>query len=193
MLAVLLTALATTAFAGTYQLDTAQSQVLWKAGKKVGSFHNGDVKIKSGSLETTKDGSIKSLNVVVDMKTIASEDLKDSPEYKAKLEGHLSSEDFFHVEKFPEASFELTEIKPAKSKGDYQVKGKLTIIGNTQPVEFPAKIQFEKESFTGTASLEIKRLNWGLKYGSGSIFKSLTADKIINDSFELTLKLKGKN
>jgi hypothetical protein len=31
-----------------------------------------------------------------------------------------------------------------------------------------------------------------LKYGSGNFFKELTADKIISDEFELTLKLAAK-
>jgi len=190
-LITLVALIATPAFADTYQIDPATSSVLWKAGKKVGSFHSGDVKVKSGSLETDSKGKIKALNVVVDMKTIANEDLKGSPDFQTKLVTHLSSDDFFKVDKHPEATFALTSIEPA-GKYNYKVKGQLTMIGNTKPIEFPAKITLNKGTFTGSAKAEIKRLTWGLQYGSGSIFKSLTADKIINDSFELDLKLNGK-
>lgn len=179
-----------TAFADTYKIDTAASQVYWKAGKKIGSFHDGVVGIKSGTVETDAKGKIKGANVVVDMKAIQNHDLKESPDYQKKLVGHLSSEDFFHVEKHPEASFKLTEIAPkAGSKDEYTVKGQLTMIGQTHPIEFPAKITNEKGTLRGSAKVQIERLKWGLKYGSGSIFKSLTADKIINDSFDLTLDL----
>ena len=33
---------------------------------------------------------------------------------KSKLEGHLKSTDFFEVEKFPTASYEITKVTEAK-------------------------------------------------------------------------------
>lgn len=190
MLSVLLAS--ATVMADVYKVDTTASKVLWKAGKKMGSFHNGDIKIKSGQVETDAKGAIKSADVVVDMKTITDEDLKDA-DYNKKLVGHLSSDDFFKVEKYPESTFKLTSITPkAGAKDEYTVKGDLTIIGKTEAVEFPAKITVDKSTVKGNATITIERLKWGLQYGSGSIFKSLTADKIINDTFELTLDITAK-
>lgn len=178
------------AMADVYQIDPAASRVEWKAGKKIGSYHVGDIQVKSGQVETDKKGTVKTANVVVDMKTIANEDLKGDADSQKKLVGHLSSEDFFKVEQYPESSFVLKSIKPkAGSKDEYIVKGDFTMIGKTEAVEFPAKITQENNSLKGVGTLVIERLKWGLKYGSGSIFKSLTADKIINDSFELKLNL----
>ncbi|HAG90441.1 MAG TPA: YceI family protein [Bdellovibrionales bacterium] len=193
---ILLTAalLATSAAsAETYTIDTEKSHIDWKAGKKIGSFHNGKIQIKNGKVETDKKGQVSKAEIAVDMSTITNEDLKDSPEYQTKLVGHLSSEDFFHVEKYPESTFKLKSIKlKPGSKDQYLVKGDLTMIGVTKPVEFPAEISADKNKLEGSATLTIERLKWGLKYGSGSIFKSLTADKIINDSFELKLNLVAK-
>lgn len=181
------------AAADVYKIDTAASRVQWKAGKKVGSFHNGDIKVKGGQAETDAKGAVKSMEVSIDMKTIADEDLKDSPDYQKKLVGHLSSDDFFKVEKNPESTFKLTSITPkAGAKDEYLVKGDLTMIGKPQPIEFPAKITIDKGTMKGNATITIERLKWGLQYGSGSIFKTLTADKIINDTFELTLDLVAK-
>lgn len=181
------------AMADVYKIDPAASRVEWKAGKKIGSFHNGDIKVKSGNVETDKAGAVKSASVVVDMKTIADEDMKGDADSQKKLVGHLSSDDFFKVEKFPESTFALKSISPkAGSKDEYVVKGDLTLIGKTEAVEFPAKISKDKNTLTGNATLVIERLKWGLQYGSGSIFKSLTADKIINDTFELKLNLVAK-
>jgi polyisoprenoid-binding protein YceI len=181
------------AFADTYKVDPAASSVAWKAGKKIGSFHNGDIKVKSGTVEADAKGIVKSANVVVDMKTIANEDLKGSPDNQKKLVGHLSSDDFFKVEKHPESTFVLKSLTPKAAKGEYVAKGDLTMIGKTESVEFPVTIaQTDKNTLTGKGTLTIERLKWGLQYGSGSIFKSLTADKIINDTFELTLNLIAK-
>jgi polyisoprenoid-binding protein YceI len=185
--------LSASAFADVFKVDTAASSVNWKAGKKIGSFHDGDVKVKGGQVETDAKGQVKAARVVVDMKTIANNDLKDKPDMQKKLVGHLSSEDFFKVDKFPESTFELTSISPkAGSKDEFVVKGKLTMIGKTEAVEFPAKITADKTTVSGTGTITIERLKWGLQYGSGSIFKALTADKIINDSFDLTLNIVAK-
>lgn len=180
-------------YADIYKVDTGASSVEWRAGKKTGSFHNGKIQIKSGEVQTNSKSDFTAAQIVVDMKTISNDDLKDSPEYHKKLLGHLSNDDFFKVEKHPESVFKLTSmtLKPG-SKDQYVAKGDLTIIGTTKPIEFPIQVSTDKNTLTGTGVLKIERLNWGLKYGSGSIFKSLTADKIINDSFELTLKIVAK-
>lgn len=183
----------TVASAESYKVDTGASTVLWKAGKKIGTFHNGSIKIKSGTVDTDKSGHVSAAKVVVDMTTIADDDLKDKPDYQKKLVGHLSSSDFFDVEKYPESTFEVTSVTAkAGSKDEFTVKGKFTMIGNTQDIEFPAKITADKSGVKGSATIVVERLKWGLKYGSGSLFKSLTADKIINDTFELTLSVVAK-
>ena len=179
------------ALADTLKVDTAASRVEWKAGKKIGSFHNGDIKIKGGLIELDAKGGLKGAEIVVDMKTIANEDLTD-PAYNKKLVGHLSSDDFFKVEQFPESKFVLRSMKQKGAKDEYEVTGDLTIIGNTQPVSFPAKVSIEQGVLKGSGVITIQRLKWGLQYGSGSIFKSLTADKIINDTFELKLNIVAK-
>lgn len=185
--------LGSTAMADVYKVDSAASRIDWKAGKKIGSYHNGDIKIKSGSVEIDKKGDIKKATVVVDMKTIGNEDLKAKPDYHKKLVGHLSSEDFFHAEKHPESKFELKSVtQKAGSADEYLVKGDLTMIGKTQAIEFPAKITKDGNALHATGTVTIERLKWGLKYGSGSLFKELTQDKIINDTFDLTLNLVAK-
>lgn len=185
--------LGSVALADTYKVDTAASSVGWKGGKKIGSFHEGTMQFKGGEITTDKKGKITAGSLSVDMKTMVNTDLKDSPDMQKKLVGHLSSDDFFNVEKFPESTFKLTSISPkAGSKDEFVIKGDFTMIGKTQPVEFPAKISSDKTTLTGSATLTLERLKWGLQYGSGSIFKTLAADKIINDTFDLNLKIVAK-
>jgi polyisoprenoid-binding protein YceI len=175
------------------KIDTASSMVGWKGTKKMGSAHNGNISIKEGSVTVDAKGMIKAGEFTVDMSTISNEDLKSSPDYQKKLVSHLASPDFFDVAKFPTASFKIKSVKAdAKKKDEVVINGDFTMIGKTQPISFPAKVSFDKGTASGEATIKIDRTKWGLKYGSGNFFKELTADKIISDEFELTLKLVAK-
>jgi polyisoprenoid-binding protein YceI len=68
------------------------------------------------------------------MTSITNTDLKDEG-YNQKLFGHLKSDDFFGVEKYPTATFEVT--KSAKfMNGKASGTGKLTIKGKTEEITF---------------------------------------------------------
>lgn len=172
----------------TYKVDTKESSIAWKGSKKMGSSHNGTVSAKEGTVTVDKN-TLTGGNLVIDMKTITNEDLKG--EWNQKLVGHLSSEDFFNVSKNPTSAFKITGVT-MKSKTEAMVKGEFTMIGKTNPIEFPMTITIDKGVATGTGTVKIDRTKWGLKYGSGSFFKELTADKVIADEFELNLKIVAK-
>ncbi len=192
LFAALVLVAATTAHAAdTYKIDTKASTVSWTGFHKVGSPHHGKIALKDGEVQVDKKGQPTSGSFTIDMGTISNEDLKDSAEYQKKLVGHLSSADFFDVAKYPTSTFKMTSIT-AKSKDEVVVKGELTMIGKTAPIEFPAKVTTAKGVMTGEAVVKVDRTKWGLKYGSGNFFKELAADKIINDEFELNLKLVAK-
>ncbi len=176
-----------------FKVDPAVSSVGWKGTKKMGSAHNGAINVKEGSVTFDKKGQLTAGNFVIDMSTISNEDLKGTPDYQKKLVGHLASADFFDVSKFPTANFKITGVKAdPKKKDELTLSGEFTMIGKTNPVSFPAKIVVDKGTATGEAVIKIDRTKWGLKYGSGNFFKELTADKIISDEFELTVKLVAK-
>ncbi|QLY24743.1 YceI family protein [Bdellovibrio sp. KM01] len=173
-----------------YKIDTKESTVAWKGTKKAGSSHNGHISVKDGEVQVDSKGQITTGQVNIDMTTITNEDLKDA-EYNKKLVGHLASNDFFDTAKFPVTTFKVLSVTPV-SKDQVTVKGELTMIGKTNPIEFPAKVTVDKGVVTGEATVKVDRTKWGLKYGSGNFFKELTADKIISDEFEMNLKLVAK-
>lgn len=174
-----------------FKIDTTASTIAWKASKATGASHDGLIAVKEGQIEVA-DKTVKGGNIVADMKTMTNKDLASSPEYQTKLMEHLKSDDFFGVAKKGQetSTFKFTSVEK-KSDTEILVKGTLTMIGQTQPVEFPATIKMEGDKVTGNAVVKLDRTKWGLKYGSGKFFKNL-GDKLINDEFELTLNLVAK-
>lgn len=189
-LAAVLMMFAVQANADVYNVDPMTSTISWRAAKKISTKHYGKVSVKEGSVDVDTKNQVTSATVVADMSTIISEDLADSPDYAKKLVGHLSSPDFFDVAKYPTATFKLKAI--TKKGNENIASGDLTFVGKTNPVEFPVTFKVEKGVATGSGTLKLDRTRWGLKYGSGNIFKELTADKIISDEFELDFALTAK-
>lgn len=173
----------------TYNLDVAKSNIKW-IGKKFLGAHWGWVNFKSGNI--SYDGNkITSGEFEVDMTSIRNEDLKDK-DLNAKLVGHLKSDDFFSVAKFPTAKFVITHSTPLKAskagEPNIAITGKMTIKGITQTISFPATIKADGNKITAKATLELDRTKFDVRYGSGSFFDNL-GDNVIYDNFTLELNL----
>ncbi len=169
--------------AKSFMIDSAASVVEWKGSKVTGSSHNGTIAIKEG--EVQMDGkNLAGGKVVVDMASIINLDLTDK-EYNAKLVGHLKSDDFFDVAKFPTSTLTFKKASLQKD-GSYKVTADLTLKSETHPINFIAKPSIDGK--TATADLEFDRTKWNVRYGSGKFFKNL-GDKMISDKVNLTVKL----
>jgi len=159
---------------GLYEIDSEKSSIEWLGKKPTGS-HNGDIKLKKGSIKIDDNGMISGGNFIFDMETINCTDLEGKP--KTNIEGHLKSGDFFNVEEFPEAYFEIKEAD------DKKMSGVLTMKNNSNPIVF---------NYTRTGPLEFKaefkvdRTLYDIKYGSKSFFSDL-GDKFIDDEIEIKL------
>lgn len=191
MLKPILTLMLITAFSTTFlsaidfTVDNSKSTLKWHAEKVTGK-HDGNVMIKSGSLNF--DGSnLKGGEFTIDMKSISNTDLEDAS-YRQKLENHLKSEDFFSVDKYPESKFVITSIEKKADK--HQITGNLTIKGITHAVTFPADIKISGDKVTAKADIVIDRSKYNVQYRSKSFF-DITAlgDKMIYDEFTLSLYL----
>lgn len=172
--------------AQTYKVDAEKSTLSWLA-KKVTGQHSGIVKVKSGELTFNKK-VLKGGKFVIDMQSIVCNDLTDA-DMNGKLIGHLKSEDFFSVAAFPESQLVLTEVK-VKDKTTYNIKGKLTIKGISNVVEFPATLSIKDNKVVGVANIKVDRTKYNIRYGSAKFFESI-GDKAINDEFELMVKLEA--
>ncbi|MFC4686688.1 YceI family protein [Epilithonimonas pallida] len=172
-----------------YVVDTLNSKAEWKGFKVVKSdntSHIGTLKFESGEV-TVKDGKLESGQFVIDMTSIANEDLKDS-ESNGKLIGHLKSADFFDVEKFPTASFEITKLSEAPAGSDYNtvLDGNLTLKGITKPTTFNANVKIKgSELSIATEPKDINRDEFGIK------FQMPAAEGLIKNEINVQMKVKA--
>jgi polyisoprenoid-binding protein YceI len=167
-----------------FKVDSKASSLVW-VGKKVTGEHTGTISISSGEL-IAEGKALKQGTFEIDVNSLTVTDLTDAS-YNAKLVGHLKSDDFFAAAKFPKATFVISSITPA-SGADYLVKGKLTIKGKTNDLEFPATITNDGKHVTALAKIKVDRAKYDIRYGSKSFFDNL-GDKVISDEFELNLNL----
>lgn len=165
-------------------VDVSQSNIVWKAYKVTGA-HEGNLKLKSGSLQL-QDGKLTGGSFVVNMGSITCTDLTGGT--ADKLVGHLKSPDFFDVAKHPEATFVITQVVSRGTPGAYRVTGNITVKNITKPVRFNVDLGEEKGRTTATAAFKLDRSDFDVRFGSGSFFEDL-GDKTIYDEFDLEVKL----
>ncbi len=173
------------------ELDLSNSQLTW-LGKKVSGQHNGTIKFKSGYLNIVDD-QVKNGEFILDMNSITNADI-ESPEYKAKLENHLKSNDFFNVEQYPEGKFVIKGIKPGTIPSESAtVIGELTIKDKTHLIELPANIQKVATAYQGEGKTTIDRTRWDIRYNSDKFFDPAElGDKLIYNDIEIGLIVKTK-
>ena len=166
----------TDAAAGTKYVFTPESKVEF-VGSKVTGSHNGGFKTFTGHF-TVKDGKPvgNDHKVVIDMASTFSD--------AEKLTGHLKSPDFFDVEKFPQSTFDVTELKAADG-GKYTVSGNFTLHGVTKNISFPATVTQGSDTVTIKAEFDIKRKDFGIVYAG-------KADDLIRDEVVIKLDLTAK-
>jgi len=173
----------------TLAADLDQSKVEFIGTKPVGT-HHGIIRLRDGHLTVDGD-AIKSGSFVLDLTTLQTDD-QDS-EGNAKLTGHLKTADFFDVEKYPEATFELVSVTPGVAESSelvnkdatHTVTGNLTMKGITKSITFPAKITVSGDQVTAHANFNIDRTQWGLVYRND---QSL-GDKFIRPEVNIQLHL----
>jgi polyisoprenoid-binding protein YceI len=101
------------------------------------------------------------------------------------LTAHLKTADFFDVAKYPQATFESTEIKAGGDKGaSHTVTGNLNLHGVTKSITFPATITVSPTQITVESNFSINRKDFGINYAGAS-------DNLIRDDVVLTLHVRA--
>jgi len=171
-----------------YKVDVKLSKLEWFAEKLTGK-HNGTIDFSGGEIRNNHGQFSGSVDA--DMSTIKDLDLKDET-YKAKLEGHLKSADFFDAVKYPKSTFVITSISPIANakpgEATHKVKGNLTIKDKTNEIAFDAVVSMEPDKIICTGTAVVDRSKFDVRYGSKSFFPDI-GDKIIYDEFKLKFNL----
>jgi len=140
-----------------YRLDTLNSTIYWRCDK-----HKGTLKLLDGGLVVNND-SIVAGKFVIDMHKIKDSDMSTKQYGTAVLilENTLKNE-FFEVEKYPLALFDLQEIKHLQGK-EYELTGDFTLHGNTLCVTFKATIDLKGDLIKlKSEKFSIDRTDWGI-------------------------------
>ena len=177
-------AIATKPHTDHVRVDIHKSTVKWK-GSKITEGHEGFIQIQKGVL-MIEHGTLVGGQISFNMKTITNSDI-ESEKYKAMLEGHLKSDDFFDVDKYPLSTISIT--KATKTEGNnYSIVADLSIKGITHSITFDAEVNIRKIAFFAKATIKIDRTKWDIVYNSGNFFKDL-GDKLILDEIEFDIYL----
>lgn len=176
-----------------YTISKDESNLYWRGTKPAGE-HTGTVDITEGKA-VVMDGNLTGGMVVIDLNSIENEDL--SGDMNARLVGHLKSEDFFHVDEHPVASFTISGIteKEGVEEGapNFEITGNLTMRGVTKSITFPAWISVTGNTVkVKTDEFSIDRTLWGVNFKSKSVFAEFK-DDFIGDMINLKFDVNFTN
>ncbi|HMP00667.1 MAG TPA: YceI family protein [Kiritimatiellia bacterium] len=162
-------------------LTLKEHRIAWSGAMPV-QAHNGTLTPKAVDLAAGADGVIERLRVVLDMTSIANEDIKKEGSRK-KLEAHLRSEDFFHVEKYPEATFEM------KAYDGKMLSGVLTIRGISKDITVPATFnQGGDGHWTLETDFSFNRQEFNVNYQNRGLLGT-AKNKLIADEVKVKVSL----
>jgi polyisoprenoid-binding protein YceI len=128
---------------GTWALDPVHSTIGFEIAYLGGAFR-GQFREVAAELEAKGDTP-----VLTGSAKVASVDLKDE-----NLTAHIQAPDFFDAERYPELSFESSEID--RADGRVTVRGGITIKGVERPVELTGTIAEPITDYTGNEKLSVK-------------------------------------
>lgn len=164
-------------------VDPVHSKVNFSVAHLVISEVDGTFKSFDGTLESSKvDFNDAKISFSIDVSSINTDN--------EKRDGHLQSEDFFFVEKYPKITFESTSFKKINEK-NYILKGNLTMRGVTNKVEFSVKYGGQAIDGYGNTRIgfiargSLNRIDYGVAWNAKTQHGALT----VGEEIELTLKM----
>jgi len=115
------------------------------------------------------------------------------------MQGHLQSDKWLDVAKYPDITFETTAVDDVKTTGNVttaKVTGTMTIHGVSNKITVPVKLTYLKDKLNERfpqlkGDLLVLRATFIIKRGDYGINKGAFEDKV-SDDIELTLALAGQ-
>ena len=102
---------------------------------------------------------------------------------KNRLTNHLLSEDFFYVEKYPDATFHMKEFKNGEMHGTIQIRG------ISRQIAIPVTVKGNADNgWKLSGKFSFNRQNYNVNYANAGII-GIAKDKIIDDAIEMDISL----
>jgi polyisoprenoid-binding protein YceI len=168
--------------------NVISSDIHWwgyKVSKSEATSHDGTIQLKSGNLEFKKNALVGG-SFVLDMNSINATDT--TGDRQTKLNAHLKNGDFFETEKFPLATFTITNAKKNADKTyNVLITGDLTVKGKTNPVTFPAQLT----SKDGVVTLQSNKFSFD-RQKFDITYQAKMKDVFVKDDIDMQVKLTAK-
>jgi rhodanese-related sulfurtransferase len=173
---------------GVYRVDEEKSVVEW-TGRNINNRHHGRIALSEGEV-VLENGHPVSGRFVLDLRTITNQDIPDAT-WRDMLLRHLKSDDFFDVEQYPTALFELRGSAAISSctpgTPNMEIAGSLTVKETSRPFSFPAIVAVQEDgSLKAQATVHFDRTLWDVCYGSGKMYERLGMH-LVNDLVSVEL------
>jgi len=172
--------LASSLFAGTFNVDTVHSNVAFKVKHMMISNVTGEFDTFSGSFDyDEKSKKLNSLQGVVEVDSINTDNVK--------RDGHLKSPDFFDAASFPKITYTITKVIGDEAHGEITIHGitkKLVLeLENNGMVKDPWGNTRVGIELNGSLSRKDFGLKWNNLLEAGGA--------IVGDKIKLTIELEG--
>jgi len=157
-----------------YSIDPESSDIVW-TGRNPHTTHFGTVQIAGGELQV-QDNFITGI-FDIDMHSMTNTNL-EGDELQPVLVGHLKSDDFFLVDHFPSATFQIYSGRPVKepyiTSPNFEIQGALELHGVEAEQSFMATVAGASDGgISCEAHFDLDRTRWNIIYGSTRFFEHL--------------------
>ncbi|MCW5518655.1 YceI family protein [Aureitalea sp. L0-47] len=157
---------------GSFVHAQENKTLTWQGRAAVGGYApEGTLEVMEASAQIQGD-RLTSLSVVVDMRTLDQEN--------SQLKNHLRDKDFFHVKKFPVATFMLSEAVQLNDS-DILLKGIMTIRGKSSEEKIKAEVIKQDDNISISFDHTMDRTVYGITYNSPTVFEKLKENVIADD------------
>ncbi|HKY27245.1 MAG TPA: YceI family protein [Pyrinomonadaceae bacterium] len=162
---------------GQKYLITPENSKIEFIGSKVTGSHNGSFPKFSGAIEYAGAPEKSRVQITIDTTALTTD--------TDKLTEHLKTADFFDVAKYPQASFQSTEVRPGGEKGaTHTITGNFDLHGVRRSISFPATIAASADTVNVDSTFSINRKDFGINYAGAS-------DNLIRDDVVIKLAIRA--
>jgi rhodanese-related sulfurtransferase len=175
---------------GRHDIDLKESFIEW-SGRNLLNRHHGRIGFRSGSL-TIGQGRLSGGEFVIELKQIVCFTLQGTDLHDVLIR-HLKSDDFFDVERFPEARFLIRQAKHIEGATaghpNLEITGELYLKDVSAPITFLATAGVTSDGKgAAQAVLSFDRTQWKVIYGSARFFHRLGMH-LVNDLIDLDIRI----